>query len=316
MNPEKVERAKHVGISLLVAVYSYALFLFALHASHGHSDFSVIWYAARALVEGNNPYLMIGPGRPISFDWELHYPAPTLVAAVPLTILSESGSDFVFVFGSSFLLAYGALRKNLNRIWIFFSSAYVVNAKTGQWSALTASGYFVPFAAAVVCLKPSDGLAVLCGTGRRSWIIAGVTAALLGIVSLILLPSWPRYWFESVTGTWEFVSPIRRAGGFLLLLAALRWRTREGRFLLALSIVPQVQSWYAGVLPLLVARSNRENQILSIVSSIGYVMMIPLAMMSPAREISSFTVGDLMVAYCYLPALIIVLRHPNESAEL
>jgi hypothetical protein len=314
MNPEKVERAKHVGISLLVGVYSYALFLFARQISPGHSDFSVIWYAARSLVEGHNPYQLIGPGRAIPFDWELHYPLSTLIAAAPLAFLPESLADFVFVFGSSFLLAYGALRENLNRIWIFASAAFVVNAKSAQWSALTASAYFLPFAAFFLALKPSDGLAVLCGSHRRSWIIAGVTAVALIAISFFVLPSWPRYWMSSVTGTWEFVSPVRRAGGFLLLLALLRLKTREGRFLLALSLVPQVQSWYTGVLPLLVARSRRENQMLSLVSSLGYVLMIPLAKMSSTHEISTFTVGNLMIAFCYLPALIVVLRQRNEIA--
>jgi hypothetical protein len=306
---------KRIAISLLIAGYSYLLFAFAQRLSPGHSDFSVIWFAARALLDGSNPYLVIGPGREIPFDWELHYPLSTLVAATPLALMGESWSDFIFVFGSAFLLAYGAIRDNLNRVWIFASAAYVVNAKSAQWSALTASGFFLPFAAALACLKPSDGLAVLSGTARRSWIIAGSVAVVLIAISFLILPSWPRYWMASVTNTWEFVSPVRRAGGFLLLLALLRWKTREGRFLFVLSLVPQVQSWYAGVLPLLVARSKRENQILSLISSLGYVLLIPLSLDSATREISTFTVGRLMIAFCYLPALIVVLRRPNVSAD-
>ena len=304
---------RRIAISFGIATYSYLLFAFAQRLAPGHSDFSVIWFAARAMVEGNNPYAVIGPGRAIPFDWELHYPLTTIVAATPLALLRESWSDFIFVFGSAFLLAYGAVRDNLNRVWIFASAAYVVNAKSAQWSALMASGFFLPLAAAFTCLKPSDGLAILSGTGRRSWIIAVSFAVALTLISLVILPSWPRYWMTSVTGTWEFVSPVRRAGGFLLLLAVLRWRTREGRFLFVLSLVPQVQSWYAGVLPLLVARSKRENQILSLVSSLGYVLMIPLSLESATREISTFTVGRLMIAFCYLPALIVVLRRPNTA---
>jgi len=312
MQLEKAERTKRVLVSLLIAAYSYALFLFSRHISPGHSDFSVIWYAARALIDGGNPYVLIGPGRPIPFDWELHYPLTAVVAAAPLSFLPESIADFIFVFGSGFLLAYGALGENLNRTWIFLSAAYVVNAKSAQWSALTASGYFLPYAAAFLVLKPSDGLAILCASRRRAWIFAGVSAVVLTGISLLVLPSWPREWIASVMRTWEYVSPVTRTGGFILLLALFRWKTREGRFLLALSLVPQVQSWYTGVLPLLVARSRRENQLLSLVSSLGYVLLIPLARMSPTHEISTFTVGNLMIAFCYLPALIVVLRQPNE----
>ncbi|HEX6575103.1 MAG TPA: hypothetical protein VF042_09015 [Gemmatimonadaceae bacterium] len=306
---------RRVGVPLAIAAYSCAIFFFARKLTAGHSDFSLVWYAARAILDGGNPYLVIGPGRPIPLEWELHYPMTTVIAATPLALLPESLADLLFVFASAFMLAYGALRANLDRVWIFFSAAYVVNAKSGQWSALIASGYFIPAAAAFLSLKPSDGIAVLAGTGWKSWIFAGSATAFLAVISFAIFPSWLQYWLANITGKWEFVSPIRRAGGFLLLLSLLRWRTREGRFLFVLSLVPQVQSWYAGVLPLLVARTKRENQVLALVSSLGYIVMIPLAMQSATREISSFTVGRLMIAFCYLPALIVVLRRPNTSAR-
>ena len=299
--------------SLSIAAGAYLLFQLARRVTPGPSDFSVIWHGARLLFEGRNPYDLIGPGRLVPFGWELHYPASTLVAAFPLAVLPESLADFVFVFGSAFLLAYGALKENLNRIWIFGSSAFVVNATAGQWSAFTASGYFLPLAAVFALMKPTDGMAILASRDRKSWIAAGAFAACATLVSLALLPGWPREWYTSVTGTWEFVSPVQRWGGWLLLLAVLRWRSREARLLLVLALVPQVQSWYVGLLPLLVARSKRENQVLALVSSLGYLLLIPLSYASPTREISIFTVGHLMVAFCYLPALIVVLRRPNEK---
>jgi len=291
------------------------MFAASKHVAPGHSDFSVVWYASRIFLAGQNPYELIGPGRAVPFEWELHYPASTLIGIAPLTLLPERIADFAFVFGSAFLLAYGALRENLNRIWIFASAAFVVNAKTAQWSALTASGYFIPLAGIALCLKPSDGFAILAGTGRKTWIVTSISALVLLAVSLAVMPDWPRYWFSSITSTWEFVSPVRRTGGFLLLLAAIRFRTREGRLLLALALVPQVQSWYAAVLPLLVARSKRENQILSLISSLGYILLIPLTLSSPTHEISIYDIGRMMIAFCYLPALIVVLRQQPASRE-
>jgi hypothetical protein len=303
-----------IGVSALVALFACAMFAFSQHLASGHSDFSVVWHATKLLFEGKNPYELIGPGRSVQYDWELHYPVSTLVAVFPLSLLSERTADFVFVFSSTFLLAYGALRENLNRIWIFASAAFVVNAKANQWSALMASAYFLPAAAVSLCLKPSDGLAILAGSERRkTWIFASLSAVILLTISFVMMPDWPRYWRTSVTSSWEFVSPVMRAGGFVLLLSALRWRTREGRFLFVLSLVPQVQSWYSGLLPLLVARTKRENQVLSLVSSLGYILLIPLAMQSPTHEISTFTVGRMMIAFCYLPALIAVLRRRNGT---
>ena len=302
-----------LAVSLMIAAGAYSLFLLSKHLAPGPSDFSVVWHGARLLFDGKNPYDLIGPGRPIPFGWNLHYPASTLVAAFPLALLPESFADSAFVFGSAFLLAYGALKENLNRIWIFASAAFVVNAKSGQWSALIASIYFLPLAAVFAFLKPTDGLAVLASRDSRSWIIGGAFAAGLIVVSLAILPEWPREWYSNVTGTWEFVSPVRRWGGWLLVLALLRWRSSEARLLLALALVPQVQSWYTGLLPMLVARSIRESQVLALVSSLGYLLLIPLSFTSPTREISAFTIGHLMVAFCYLPALIVVLRRPDEK---
>ena len=54
---------------------------------------------------------------------------------------------------------------------------------------------------------------------------------------------------------------------------------------------------------------------LAFVSSLGYLLLIPLSYASPTREISIFAVGHLMVAFCYLPALIVVLRRPDENSD-
>jgi hypothetical protein len=107
--------------------------------------------------------------------------------------------------------------------------------------------------------------------------------------------------------------PFMRPGGFVLALAALRWKKPEGRFLLMLCLVPQTPSWYEGVLPMLVAHNKREAQVLSLTSSLGYVLLIPLALMSTTREIASTTIGQMMVAFCYLPAVIAVLRDERKS---
>ena len=145
-----------LAVSFLIAAGAYSLFLLSKHLAPGPSDFSVVWHGARLLFDGKNPYDLIGPGREIPFGWNLHYPASTLVAAAPLAVLPESIADFAFVFGSAFLLAYGALKENLNRIWIFLSAAFVVNAKSGQWSALTAFDLF-PSTRRGLCCPKADG---------------------------------------------------------------------------------------------------------------------------------------------------------------
>jgi hypothetical protein len=45
-------------------------------------DFDQNWVAARALVEGQNPYELIGPGRALPFPWPTAYPLKPLLSPV------------------------------------------------------------------------------------------------------------------------------------------------------------------------------------------------------------------------------------------
>ncbi len=304
---------KAIAFAVFIGLAACALFQITWGLQPGgHSDFSVVWSGARIFLSGGNPYAAIGPGRELSYYYyELHYPASTLVAIAPLTLLPERWADFVFVFISAFLLAYGATKENWNRVWIFPSSAFIIAARTGQWTPLIASAYFLPWMAAVVSLKPSNGLPIVAVQKKRAIVAAAIVTLALLVIAFVIDPAWPKHWLSSVSGSWEFISPVARLGGFLLPLALLRWRQREARFLFLLSLMPVVSSWYEGLLPMLVARTKRESQILSLTSSIGYLLLIPLALSSSTTEVSTFTVGRMMVAFCYLPALVVVLRRDN-----
>jgi hypothetical protein len=300
-------------VAVAVGISACALLLLTRHfIPDARTDFSALWNGARLIWRGENPYELIGPGRAIPYANPLHYPASSLVAVFPLIWLREAAADLVFVFFSAALLAFGATKDNWNRIWMFPSAAFIIAARAGQMTPLIAAGYFLPYAAAFLPIKPSTGLAVIATwSSRRAWYAAGGVALVTTIVAFLVQPNWVHDWLQLTLSSGEYVSPVRRLGGFLLLLAALRWRQREGRLLLCLALIPQVASWYAALLPLLVARTKSECQILSLTSSTGYLLMMPLAMMNPTGEIAIPTVGNMMIAFCYLPALIVVL-HQNE----
>lgn len=278
----------------------------------GHSDFSVVWAGSKLLLQGRNPYALIGPGKEVDYPWELHYPASTLVAVSPLTLLSETWADVVFVFFSAAILCYVATKENWNRLWIFPSCAFIIAARSAQWSPLICTAFFLPFLGWVTPLKPSLGLAVFSVGDKRTRLIGVAAFLVTASIALLILPEWPRLWLGTVSSSWEYTSPVRRMGGFLLVLSLIKWRQREARFLFVLALVPQVSSWYEGLLPLLVGRTKRECQILSLVSSAGFLLLIPLAFQSSSREIPTFVVGRIMIAFCYLPALVVVLRRGDE----
>jgi hypothetical protein len=88
-------------------------------------------------------------------------------------------------------------------------------------------------------------------------------------------------------------------------LAALRWRTREARLLLAMAFVPQVLFFYDQLPLFLVCRTRGEA-----LAFIGWGMGVMMVFLIPAFV--GFGGPWAMVA-CYLPALVIVLRRPNEG---
>jgi hypothetical protein len=309
-------RRSRIAFALGIAAIAALFVVSEIHRLGGaKTDFSPIWFAARALLHRQNPYSLVGPGRAYDWDFFLNYPGTALAAAIPFTLLSNGVASIVFSALGAGLLAYGITRDNWNRIWIFPSASFIVAARAVQWAPLIAAAYLIPSLGLILCCKPNLGIAVAAATdSKRSLRLMVVGAVILGAVSLILRPTWPLEWARVIGQSWEFSPPILRTGGFVIALAALQYRTSEGRLLLALSVLPQTSSWYEGLLPLLVARTKREAQVLSLVSSLGYVSQIALALLSPTREIASADIGRLMIAFCYLPAVIVVLRRPNDGS--
>jgi hypothetical protein len=281
-----------------------------LYVPAAHSDFSVLWTAMKLVEVGENPYAMIGPG--MGYDFEFHHPLTSAIAIAPFTLLPEKLADVLFVFGASFLLALGALKDDWNRVWIFLSAAFVDNAKAAQLAPLIASVYYLPTAGFLLPVKPSIGASMLFSRKRAGYAI--LSGLFLLIISVLVFPGWVSEWARTTAHSWEYTSPIRRTGGFLLLLSLLRWRSKEGKFLFLLSVVPQVSGWYEALLPMLVGRTKRELQVLSMTSSIGYCLVLLIALTTPAHQVPNLQIGRLMIAYCYLPALIVILRRRNEPS--
>ena len=280
--------------------------------SPGPSDFAPVWYGAHALLHRVNPYTTFGPGLAFNYDWHLYYPAAAFVAALPLGLLAEEPAAIAFAALAAGLLAFAVTRDSWDRIWIFFSASFITAARASQWSPLMAAAFFLPALGFVLVCKPNLGLAIGASTASTKTLrVALIGGALLVVISLVLLPTWPLYWWRDVQTGSELNAPIIRPAGFLIALALLRWRQPEARLLFAVACVPQTSSWYETLLPLLVARTKREMQVMVFASGVGYLMQIVL--LNEKREIATTDIGILIVVLIYLPALAIVLRRPNEG---
>jgi hypothetical protein len=72
------------------------------------------------------------------------------------------------------------------------------------------------------------------------------------------------------------VAPVLRPGGWLLLLALIRWRTPEGRLLAALACVPQTGGLYDTLPLFLTIRHRAQGYALA---ALGFVPAVLIASM-------------------------------------
>lgn len=301
---------KRIAVAIAVATAA-ALFTYAEHLrTHGHhSDFGVVWFGARSLLHGINPYPLVGPGLAFDWDFQLNYPATAMAAVLPLGLLPELAGTLIFVWLSAALLAYALTENGWERLWILPSAAFIVAARSAQWSPLYSAAYLLTPLAWMVSAKPTLGAVVIAAVPSRPRIrFAVVGSAALLLISLALLPTWPMEWIRVVRPN-EFSPAITWFGGPFILLSILRWKLPEARLLLAMGLIPTTASWYEALPLLLIGRTKRECQVLSLVSSVGYIAQGPLFSNQEFGDIPR--TRALMLAFCYLPAVLVVLRHPS-----
>ena len=277
------------------------------------TDFGLVWFGARSFLQGINPYPLIGPGLTYNWDWaELLYPGPAMVLAIPLSWMPEFVAAAVFVWISTALLAYGITSKGWDLLFLFPSSAFIVAARAAQWSPLFSAAFVLPWLGFVLAAKPNLGAAMFLASDSRRLLITAVSGgAFLLLVSIVLLPGWPSSWIAMVRASHVLI-PVTRLGGFLVLLNLLKWRRAEARLILFLACVPQTGSWYEALPLLLIAQTRRESQRLSLTSSFGYLLILLLIHGQPEKQFNR-EVSNLMIAFAYLPATMMVLRRPNEG---
>lgn len=309
-------RIQRTAVSASIATLAGVLAAYEYLRSPGHhSDFGIIWFGARAMLHGTNPWPLIGPGLAFDWNWPLLYPAPALILALPVSWLPEGAAATIFIWVSVFLLAWGATRDGWHRLPAFASLPFMVAASASQWSALMASSWFIPGVAIVWIAKPTLGVSLaVSASSRKTVAISAAGGFVLLVVSLILLPSWPESWLHALRSTGHMQLPITQWGGFAIAANLFRWRRPEARLLLALALVPQTPAVYDLLLILLIVPNTyHEALVLSLFCTAGLM----LEKLTPAQaETTMISVrGMLVVASCYLPATALVLRRSNVGAS-
>ena len=299
-----------LGLGLAAAIY---VILHGRANPQFTSDFDQVWAGARALWEGKDPYTVVGPGREFGWRWPLYYPLPALVVVAPLGLLPVIAARALFAGASSALLAWAVTRDGWSRWPIFLSVSFMVTVELGQWSAIYAAAFFLPAVGVIAIAKPNFGVALAAVNRERLvlWMLGGTL--LLLAISQVLQPGWHESWLTNLRAAPHFKPHITRPLGFLMLLAAVKWRRPEARWLLALALIPQAPSFYDQLLLGVVCLTMREA-LLFAVSTIILFFYVGFNTPQPDYESWGRLVGNGTLWICYFPALAMVLRRPNEGS--
>ena len=231
-------------------------------------DFTYPWRAARALLAGLDPYVVMQPTGAYPFESRFPYPIPAALVALPVAWLPAGVAAALFFGASAAALSWALLADGgIGRLAMLASAPFAMALVLGQWAPLLVAGALLPaFGWALAC-KPTLGLALFVSRPSRGAVVGG---AALTLVGLLLLPRWPLDWVRAATQTVGHPAFVVRPFGWIPLLALVRWRDPDARLIAALACVPQNPFFYDQLPLWLVARSGRAGIALSALSWVAY----------------------------------------------
>ena len=149
------------------------------------ADFSWAIRLAQHLVSRQNPY-----DTPSQL-----YPLTAAFFALPLLRLTPELAAGVFWGISSSLLAFGLTRQGYGKLLIFLAYPYWAGILTVQWSPLISAAAFFPLLLPATMAKPQIGLPIFLTRLSRRGLAACIV---LAVISLAVMPNWPRLWLHQI----------------------------------------------------------------------------------------------------------------------
>jgi hypothetical protein len=299
-------------VAVVLGVLCAARTMLTLGTKHYPGDFEQVWYAARAILAGNDPYQLIGPGRPFPFDFEFRYPLTAAVVAIPVAPLSADVASGLFVGLGMACLAWVLMRHGHGPLIGFLSASVISVMDSVQWSPLLAAATVIAPLGVLFAAKPTIGLAMFAARPSR-WAVVGGLA--LTAMAFLVQPMWLAEWKAVLPDRLGITTElVLHPGGAIALLCVLRWRRPEARMLMMLVCVPVTPALYETVPLLLIPRRWWESVVLVLASYVvlAWVMRVPL------RDLTDFpahmATSARAIAAVPIPlATLMVLRRPNEG---
>lgn len=309
-------RTRH-RVSLSLALGSWGAFIawFGMNAAPQQlaKDFSWPWRAARALLQGHDPYQLIQATGPYPFNVGLFYPLPAGLLALPFAPFPAATAGALFVGLSAAALGWAVTREAPHRLLLFASAPFCMAALLGQWSPILTAAALMPALQFVCAAKPNIGVVSLI---YRPSLKGAAGAVALGLLALLLVPRWPLEWIEALRAAPRYRGPALSLAGTFTLLGLLRWRRREGRLYSAMALVPQLSLFYDQLPLWLIPHTIGRSLLLTALSWVAWYQWYP----SRALASSVAAAKPWILALVYAPALVMLLllpaREENPSATV
>lgn len=278
------------------------------------SDFDQLWYAAHALLDARDPYLVVGPGLTFDWTWPLYYPLPAVVLSVPFIWMPVEFARVAFTTIAAGVLGW-AIGARVAFLWpLLMSASFLISVSRTQWSPVILASMWVPALAFVMPAKPNLGLTALAAHDRRKPLLIAISlCGLILALSFLVRPDWLSSWRIALAEAPHVTAPILRPFGFLLLLAALKWRQRDARVFLLMSCIPHTPSLYDLLLFFFLCRSLREALGLA---ALLHALFWGIIIFSswPTFEAYYEGLGRAEVVVVFLPVLARLLLRSDDAA--
>jgi hypothetical protein len=307
-----------VAIALAAALVA----LIYVHGSwlvwDGYStDFDVLWRSARVLLSSGDPYSAIRAfNTQHGVEWGLLYPLPAVLVAVPLADVELPWARAIVAAIGAFSIAFLITRDSWAKLPILFSAAFRSSVSLVQLTPFVACAAISPWFGWSLAVKPHSGILVLLAQrSRRDVVLLGVAAIVVGLGSLVVFPRWPVSWYEAVAASDYHEPLVVRPGGVLLLLAALRWRRPEARWLMGIALLPSTPNIY-DALPLLAVMplTFRQALMLGILSHVADISAYAFRADQTFAALQRAN-GITLIWLFYFPVLFLVLKRPNADTK-
>lgn len=300
-----------LGAALMLG--GLAVFVFWAHTTWGPAyvrgkagDLAGPLEGARRILAGQHN-IYAEPYAPYASKYALSYPLTTSFLVLPLAPLPPRAAAMLFVGATTAAAAFVLSRRRLDELLLFASAPAFFAWSWAQWSPLLLIQGVAAWTVLFGIGKPQMGAVMFAY--RPSWRGAGL-AAIAALATLAWSPTWPIDWlrgsFHAPDEVAEHAGALFAPGGFLLLLAAWKWRDPRARLLLALAIIPN-RLWFYDQLALGLVPENTRRRIAWVLCS-----WLAAGGWALARSITGgearFVLEALLVALVYGPALFFILR--------